>query len=87
MNKKLFSLLLICLFVSIVGVAFHHHKDGTSHDDCPICAFVSHHANFVFQNTPQISAPSFNVLLTPLENTVSFLFLSYHPYSNRAPPA
>ncbi len=87
MKRKLFCLLLICLFVSTVGLAFHHHKDGTAHDNCVICSFVSHPASFVLQETPQISAPSSSVLLIFLEDEDIVSHPNYHPYLNRAPPA
>ena len=86
MNKKLVYLLLICLSLSILGLAFHHHKDGVPHENCSICSFVSHHSNLVFQDAPQISVPSYNTLLISLENPVNISYLCYHPYSNRAPP-
>ena len=46
MNRKLAYLLLICFSLSILGLAFHHHADGVSHDNCPICSYVSHHSIF-----------------------------------------
>jgi hypothetical protein len=87
MDKKLSSLLLICLFVSILGVAFHYHSDGVFHEGCSICSFALHHANCVFQNSPQISAPSYNIVLISLENSINILHAFWCPYSNRAPPA
>ena len=87
MNRKLVYLLLICFSLSILGLAFHHHEDGVPHDNCSICSYVSHYSNFVFQDPPQISAPSYNILFISLENTVNISHPCYHPYSNRAPPA
>jgi len=87
MNRKLVYLLLICFSLSILGLAFHHHEDGVPHANCSICSFVSHHSNVALQDTPQISAPSYNILLISLENTVNISYLFYCPYSSRAPPA
>jgi hypothetical protein len=86
MNKKFFAVLLILLFVSIVGLTFHYHEDGTYHDDCAICSYVSHPVSFVLQGTPQISVPSLNILHIPLERPDQLSCLSCSPYSNRAPP-
>ena len=87
MNRKLASLLLICFSLSILGLAFHYHADGVSHHNCSICSFASLHSNLVFQDAPQISAPSSNVLFILIENTGSISYPYYTPYSNRAPPA
>jgi hypothetical protein len=87
MNKKVFCLLLICLFVSIVGLTFHHHKDGATHENCAACIYLSHHASFLVHETPQISAPTFNILHIPLESTFHLSFLHCSPYWNRAPPS
>jgi len=90
MKRKLVYLLIICFSLSILGLAFHHHEDGASRDDCPVCSYFSHHSNLViqdFQDFPQISLLSSNVSFISIENTVNGSYLCYHPYSNRAPPA
>ncbi len=87
MNRKLIYLVLVCFCLSILGLAFHHHEDGTSHDDCSICSYVSHQSNVVFLDLPQISPPTFYSTLIPLENTVILSFLCCSPHPSRAPPA
>ena len=87
MINKLAYFLLICLSLSILGLAFHHHKDGTTHANCAICFHVSHHSNLVFEDVPQISAPSCNILLIFLENTFNISYSYSRPYSIRGPPA
>ena len=87
MNRKLVLFLLICFWLSILGLAFHHHEDGVPHPNCSICSYVSHHSYVVFQDFPQISPPGPDILLISLENTVNLYYVSCSPYSNRAPPA
>jgi hypothetical protein len=87
MTKKLAYLLLICLSLSILGVAFHHHADGVSHHNCSLCSYISHHSNIILQDSFQITAPSFDNLPISLEDTVNNSYLIYHPYLIRAPPA
>jgi hypothetical protein len=39
-----FSLALVLLLAALsFGLEFHHHKDGNTHDDCPLC-IVLHQA-------------------------------------------
>jgi hypothetical protein len=87
MNRKFIYVLLIYLCFFVMGLAFHHHEDGVTHDNCPICSYISHHSNFSFQDTPQISPPTYDILLIFLENTVNLSCICCSPYSNRAPPA
>ena len=87
MNKKLAYFLLICLSLSVLGLAFHHHKHGATHDNCAICFHISHHSNLVCEDVPQISAPSYNNLLIFLENTFNIPYSYSRPYSIRGPPA
>ena len=87
MYRKFAHLLLICFSVSILGLAFHHHADGVPHEDCSVCSFAFHDSNLTFQNPPQISAPSYNILVISLESATNICYPFYHPYSNRAPPA
>ncbi len=86
-KRKLVYLLLICLSFFIFRVAFHHHNDGVSHNNCPICSYASRDLDLVFQDSPQISIPSRNVLHIPLEDEINVSNLYYHSYSSRAPPA
>ena len=87
MYRKLSYLLLVCFFLSILGLAFHHHADGVPHDNCSICSYVSNHSVLIPQDSPQISLLSSNVLFISIDNTLNSSSLYYHPYSNRAPPA
>jgi hypothetical protein len=87
MMKKLACFLLICFSLLLFGLAFHHHADGASHDNCSICSYVSNHSVLIPQDSPQISILPLNVLFITIENTVCFSYLHYHSYSNRAPPA
>jgi hypothetical protein len=41
----------------------------------------------VFQDTPQISPPTYDIFLIPLENTINLSCLCHFSYSNRGPPA
>jgi hypothetical protein len=87
MAKKIIYFLSICFLFSAVGLTFHHHGDGVSHDNCSLCSYISHHSNIILQDSFQITAPSFDNLPISLEDTVNNSYLIYHPYSNRAPPA
>ncbi len=86
MKRKFTLFLLLCFSLTILGLAFHHHQDGVSHDDCPICFNVAHQANFAFVDVPQIELPTFDIFLVSLENTINFSYLFCPLYSKRAPP-
>jgi hypothetical protein len=87
MKRKIGYLVLISISCLILGLAFHHHGHGVPHDNCPICYYASQYSNLAFQDTPQISIPSYNILPILLENTINIAHPFYFPYSNRAPPA
>jgi hypothetical protein len=87
MQRKLGYLLLICFCLSILGLGFHHHADGVTHDNCSICSYVSHHSVLILQDNPSLSPLSSNILIISVENTVDLSSLRYYPFSNRAPPA
>jgi hypothetical protein len=87
MNKKLASLLLVCLSLFVLGLAFHHHQNIQSHDDCPICFLASHHSNLLLEDAPQISPPVPMICGIFSEKTIGLFCLDFSPYSNRAPPA
>jgi len=87
MAKKIVYFMFICFLFSTVGAAFHYHADGVSHDNCFLCSYISLHSNLILQGSFQITALSFHILPISLEDTVNNSYLSYHPYSTRAPPA
>ena len=88
MNRRLlYFLLLICVFLSILGLAFHQHGDGVPHDNCSICSYISYHSVLSPQDGPQVSLLPSNGLFISIESTLDSSCLYYHPYSNRAPPA
>ena len=36
--RLVFSLAVVLLMAALsFGLEFHHHKDGNTHDDCPLC--------------------------------------------------
>jgi hypothetical protein len=86
MNNKLALFLLIWFSLSVLAIAFHHHEDGVSHEDCSICFSILLHSNMAFQDTPQVSLPTFLIPVASLETTVSFPSPCCSPYLNRAPP-
>ena len=46
-----FSLALVLLLAALsFGLEFHHHKDGNTHDDCPLC-IVLHQAQAASLNS------------------------------------
>jgi hypothetical protein len=87
MNRKLALFLLTWFSLSVLAIAFHHHEDGVSHDNCSICFNISLHSNAAFQDVPQIALSTSLFPLAALENTVSVSRLCCSPYLNRAPPA
>ena len=36
-SKRLAFICLLLFLFTLVAIAFHHHDDDCSHDDCPIC--------------------------------------------------
>ncbi|MDR3570442.1 MAG: hypothetical protein P4L43_20655 [Syntrophobacteraceae bacterium] len=36
-SKRLAFICLLLFSLALAAIAFHHHDDGCSHDDCPIC--------------------------------------------------
>jgi len=87
MNRKLVLPLLICFFLSILGVSFHHHEDGECHDDCSICFHAVYHSNAVTVDVPLVEAPvSFEALAVPLLSSLTYSHLLRSPQANRAPP-
>ena len=88
MKRKFALFLLISFSLALLGLAFHHHTDGTSHEDCSLCFQVSHHASAAFQDVTRISAPVPAMLLVfPADGGQTLAFLLLLRYSNRAPPA
>ncbi len=85
--RKAALFLCICFSLFILLLAFHHHADGKSHEDCSICFNVAHHASAALQDIPHISAPVSAVLPVFAEHGASHSRLLSVPCSNRAPPA
>ena len=50
-HKKFILFFSFLLLLSILGVRFHYHENGMTHDTCSLCSFASHHNNFVFQDS------------------------------------
>jgi hypothetical protein len=80
------AFLFLLLFVlSTFVTAFHHHKDGCDHPDCPVCVAAHHHSAarvgvFSFENPQPI-----------IENGTPSVPLCYKPIRvalllSRAPP-
>jgi hypothetical protein len=86
--KRRFALLLFIAFsLALLGLAFHHHADGASHEDCSVCFQASHYSGTVFQNVPLTPAPLVAMPLVLPEEGSSLSRFCRSPYSNRAPPA
>jgi len=86
MSRKSVILLLVCFSLSFLGAAFHHHEEGTSPGNCPICSYVFHHSGSISQDLPQFSLSVSDVSFIPVERTLIDSSFRYHPYLNRAPP-
>lgn len=56
-NKRLrrgLSIAIVLLMAALsFGLEFHHHKDGDSHNDCPLC--LASHSPFL--TTPSVHDP------------------------------
>jgi hypothetical protein len=84
--RRLALVLVLCLFASIVIIAFHHHYEDGAHDDCPVCNVVHHMSSTVF------SAFSFGIFLVMTasslaEKAVSLSSSLVSILFSRAPPA
>ena len=60
--RRGFSLALVLLLATLsFGLEFHHHKDGTTHDDCPLC-IVLHQAQAASLDSRLANAPVLPVI-------------------------
>jgi hypothetical protein len=49
-GQKWLPVFVLSLFLlSVLAMAFHHHEDGLSHDDCPLC-IAAYHSYSIQQN-------------------------------------
>ena len=83
------SLFFVCLLLlATLAEAFHHHRDGATHADCPVCLAIHH----------QSHSGHFPLAVFDVQRIVSnTLYLQPHfspdsqtllpPANNRAPPA
>lgn len=61
--RKGLSLALVLLLAALFfGLEFHHHKDGNSHSDCPVC-IVLHQAQAADLHSNAANAPVLPVIL------------------------
>jgi len=45
-RQKWLPVFVLSLFLlSVLAMAFHHHEDGSDHDDCPVCAAGHHYSS------------------------------------------
>jgi hypothetical protein len=80
-----FVLSLFLLFV--LAVAFHHHEDGFSRDDCPLCV-AAYHSCSVQQNDHYRHVPwtaSIRIVISQKSLTYNSAHFSLTPF--RSPPA
>jgi hypothetical protein len=84
MKKHLILLLAVILFCSTVGFLSHHHADGTSHDDCPMCVAQHHSPAFVSSHSSiHPSTAEFSIVLEALFSLPDAVSLFS---TSRAPP-
>jgi hypothetical protein len=86
MQKRLVLLLAVILFCSTVELLSHHHADGTTHGDCPICVASQHQAAALSpesSNHAPVFATERSVSDTPVFQKNILTSFS----SSRAPPA
>jgi len=80
-------ILALLLFSATLVESFHHHDDGSDHDDCPICVAALHHSAHTALPSP---------ILLPILEISHTLFPDFIPQTvtirtcyapgNRAPP-
>jgi len=85
-SLKRLSTFFIFIFIIFIGVVYHHHIDGMSHDDCSICKIVTNNRIFLTQDTCQIFLnDSFICSVFIYEDFITPYILT-RIFSIRAPP-
>jgi hypothetical protein len=88
MKRRLALLLFLWFSLSILGISFHHHEDGDSHDDCPLCVYAVCQCHGICVDAPQVEAPArLDAFVVPLLGSTMYSPLYSSPYSTRAPPS
>lgn len=85
MSKKLSIFIVAFLLLTVFVTAFHHHDDGSTHNDCALCIFNLQSCVVDNQNNYDISINHYS-LITPEHETITF-FIAVKSFSSRAPPA
>jgi hypothetical protein len=85
MQKRLALLCVLLMLLSALVVSFHHHEDGVSHDDCPICLAVHNSSSAA----PEFSDVQRNNDAVPFRSEISFILPNtvLDLGNTRAPPA
>lgn len=64
--KRTISLLLLGLLIFFLGVlSFHHHADGRTHEDCPLCRLGFQFSSFLLATLLQIYLSPSSFFLEP----------------------
>jgi hypothetical protein len=86
-TRRTIFLLLLGLFVFFWGVlAFHHHPDGLTHDECSLCRLSFQFSSFLLANQLSIFLAAIALILEAAQYCFprpSILTYSLYP---RAPP-
>ena len=86
-TKRAISLLLLGLFLLFWGVlAFHHHADGLTHEECPLCGLSCQFSSFLPENQLLISLALIVFFLEAAQYCFSLPSLLTHSLYPRAPP-
>jgi hypothetical protein len=87
-TKRTIALLLLGLFFFFWGVlAFHHHPDGLTHEECPLCRLGSQFSSFLLENQLLIFLAPLVFILEAAQFCFPHpLYLTHFLYP-RAPPA
>ncbi|MCU0610760.1 MAG: hypothetical protein MUE60_03100 [Candidatus Eisenbacteria bacterium] len=83
-NGLTFTLALLLIGVVGVAIPLHHHADGESHDDCPVCALQAVAA--VPAIAPALAAATICQLISALLPAPLLRTLPLALYEARAPP-
>ena len=86
-SLKLLSIFLIFIFfISILGVIYHHHEDGTPNDDCFICKIVTNNKTFLTQDIYQTFSNDCAISTVFIYKDFITPYTLTRTFSIRAPP-
>lgn len=86
--KRTIPLLLLGLLIFSLGVlSFHHHADGLTHKDCPLCRLGFQFSSFLLATIFQIFLSPSSFFLEPTHDLFPHPLILTNSLQPRAPPA